>query len=147
MGEDLGDVIRNGFDTYRHNLNISIPFLLYLILLILAGFITMAIILLIGGFESEELVPLWILVFLLAIALGSLFWAGTVGMAKEATLEGKTCLRNMWIDGKAHWLQVFIASVGILVILMIGALALIYPLFIIRDAAGSFISFLFFVFQ
>ena len=43
MGEDLGDVVRNGFDTYRHNLKISIPVMLYLLLLILVGFTTIAI--------------------------------------------------------------------------------------------------------
>lgn len=143
MGEDLSDVIRNGFDTYRHNLKISIPFLLYL-LLIAAMLIPTALLLLIWGVESEELMPLWTLVFLLAMALGSLFWAGMIGMAREANLKGKTFLKNVWIDGKAHWFQVFIANVGILVILMIIALVLIYPLFIVRDATGSFISFLVF---
>ncbi len=143
-GEDLGDVVRNGFDTYRHNLKISIPFLLSLFL-ISAMFVPVAILLLIGKFESEELMPLWILIFLLAMSSGSVFLAGTVGMAREATLEGKTFLRTVWIEGKAHWLQVLFAAVGLIVIFMIGMFALLVPLSIIGNAVGSIVIFLVFI--
>lgn len=144
MGEDLGDVIRNGFDTYRHNMKISIPFLLYL-LLISAIFVPMVILLLFGGFESEELMPLWILVFLLVMSSGFIFLAGAVGMAREATLEGNTSLGTMWTKGKNHYIRILFAEVGLFVILMIGAFALLIPLFIIGDAVGSVIIFLVFI--
>ena len=145
MSEDLSDVVRNGFDTYRHNLKISIPFLLCLFLVLLMLTIPMAILSLVGGFESEVFMPLWILIFLLAISSGFLFWAGTVGMAKEATLEEMTSLRTMWIEGKAHWLQVLFAAIGFFVILMISIFALLPPLFIIGDATGPVIIFLVFI--
>jgi hypothetical protein len=144
MSEDLGDVIRNGFDTYRHNLKISIPFLLYL-LLISAILIPTAILLFTGRFEYEEIMPLWILVLLLVLSLGFIFLAGAAGMAREATLEERTSLRTMWIEGKAHWLQVLFAAVGFFVILTIGMFALLIPLFIIVDATGSVIIFLVFI--
>ena len=147
MGEDLGDVIRNGFDTYRHNLRISIPFLLGL-LLVSAMFIAVAILLLIGRFESEELMPLWILIFLLAIFLGSIFLAGTVGMAREATTEGKTSLGTMWIEGKEHYIGIILTGLGltliaIVVIATISALIIVTPLFIGIDIVRSVINFLF----
>ncbi|HII07506.1 MAG TPA: hypothetical protein HA349_09405 [Methanotrichaceae archaeon] len=144
MGEDLSDVIRNGFDTYRHNLKISIPFLLYL-LLISAIFIPIVILLLFGGFGSEELMPLWILVFLLVMLSGFIFLAGAVGMAREATLEGNTTLGTMWTEGKKHYIRVILAEVGLFVILMICMFALLIPLFIIGDADGSVIIFLVFI--
>lgn len=100
MGENLSKVVRNGFDTYRHNPKISIPFLLYL-LLILSLLISMMIPLHYGGMNPEELFPLWFLIFLLAISIGSFFLAGTVGMAKEATLEGKTSLGTMWMEERS----------------------------------------------
>ena len=119
MGEDLGDVIRNGFDTYRHNLNISIPFLLYL-LLIPVIIIPTAILLFTGEFEYKEtIMPLWILVLLLVLSLGFIFLAGAAGMAREATLEKRTSLRTMWIEGKAHCLQVLFAAVGFFALLTI----------------------------
>lgn len=147
MGEDLSDLIRNGFDTYRHNLKISIPFLMGL-LLISAMFIPVVILLLIGRFESEELMPLWILIFLLAIPLGSIFLAGTVGMAREATTEGKTFIRTMWIEGKEHYIGILLAGFGltviaIVVIATISALRIVYPLFIGIDIVRSVINFLF----
>lgn len=77
-GEDLGNVIRSALNTYRHNLNISIPFLLLIF------------------FNS----------LLIGVFLTPLLSSGAVGMAKEATLKGKTSLRTMWTEGKAHWLQV-----------------------------------------
>ena len=145
MSEDLSDVVRNGFDTYRHNLKISIPFLLYLLLVISAMLVTIAILLHDGGFESEELMPLWFLVFLLAILLVSIFWAGTVGMAKEATLGGKTSLSTMHTEGKKHYLGVLLAEMGLFVIFMIGAFTILIPLAAMGEAAGSLVVFLFFI--
>jgi len=143
--EDLGDVIHNGFDTYRHNLKISIPFLLYL-LLIPVIIIPTAILLFTGEFEYKEtIMPLWILILLLVLSLGFIFLAGAAGMARETTLEKRTSLRTMWIEGKAHWLQVLFAAVGFFVILTIGMFALLIPLFIIGDATGSVIIFLVFI--
>lgn len=148
MCEDLGDVIRNGFDTYRHNLKISIPFLLYFIPFVSAMIIPMAILLLNEGFVSDGLSTHWLLVFqfvqflgFLLVISGPIFLAGTVGMAKEATLKGKTSLKTMWAEGKKHYFGVLLAALGLFVISMIGAFALVFALAIPLAALGEDVGF------
>ena len=152
MSEDLGDVIRNGFDTYRHNLKISIPFLLYFIPLVSVMIIPMAILLLNEGFASDGLSTHWFLVFqfvqflgFLLVISGPIFLAGTVGMAKEATLKGKTSLKTMWAEGKKHYFGVLLAALGLFVIFMIGAFALVIPLAALGENVGPFVIFIFFI--
>jgi len=129
MNETLSSVIRNGFSTYRHNLNLSLPFLLPILLGLMTLLPSMAILVIVSSPGSEMLMPFGFLILFLAIFLGYVFAvAGVVGMAKEATLEEKTSLKTMWLEGKLHYIQLLFAEAIIFVILIMGIVLLFVPL-------------------
>lgn len=162
MNEDIGTLIRRGFETWRGNLNLAVPFVLMIVaIMLLAVAMVFAVMYPLitsspelfstaGDIEDpEELMELLqgagnlglaaaiILIAILAMALsGSFFTAGAIGMAKEATLSGKTTLKDMWSSGKKHFLSLFLVEIVMMVVVLIGVLILTVPF--IADLMGAF---------
>jgi len=144
----LEDILRNGFLTWRKNLNIAVPFLLSSIinLLLIVIFITI-IYFFLNPFQSSfatasygRYSPLssinWLLLlldillvisFLIIMSIiSSFFYAGAIGMSKKAIETGKTSLEDMMEFGKRKFFSLFLAqlviSIGItfLLLLLVG---------------------------
>ncbi len=143
--EDVSDLIGKGFRTWKSNLNLCIPFVLNFLFSILALLPLVAAFLAILG-SSEDLQYLesleslesitpeeflsrmegslfalaaaFIAVILIMALISAFFTAGAVGMAREALEKGKSTTGAMWSAGRKHFLNMFIASLlmGIIVV-------------------------------
>jgi hypothetical protein len=161
MYEDIGTLIGKGFETWKRNLNLAVPFVLMIVAIMLLA-VAMAAILLYplitaspdilstaGDVEDPEqlmellssmtnvgLMAAIVLIGILAMFLaGSFFTAGAIGMAKEATETGRTTLKDMWASGKRNYLSLFLAEVLMMIIVIAGLVVLSLP-FISDLAAG-----------
>jgi hypothetical protein len=153
MVEDIGKIIRNGFETFTKNLNLSIPF-------VLNTFITglVAVIMFVVGFflifgpvlssferittpegfmativpflaqHILEIAIVIIISFVIILFLATFFTAGAIGMAKQATENGKTELSAMIEAGKKNVLNLFLAEV------LVGLLSLAGIVFLVPGA-------------
>ncbi|HSD58315.1 MAG TPA: hypothetical protein VLB04_09050 [Methanotrichaceae archaeon] len=140
--EDVGDLIGKGFKTWKSNLNLCVPFLLNLLFSVMAVVPLVAALLAVlgssGDLQSldsatpEELLSrvegsLFVLaatfvLVILAIALISAFFtAGAIGMAREALDTGKSTAGAMWSAGREHFLNMFIATLLMGIIVVAGA--------------------------
>jgi hypothetical protein len=145
MYEDIGTLISRGFETWRRNLNLAVPFVLMIVAIILLAVVMVVAILYplisaspdvlatAGNFEDpEQLVDLLssmtnagllaavvILGILAMILSGTYFTAGAIGMAQEATDTGKTTLKAMWASGRRHFLSLFLAEVLMMIIVVL----------------------------
>ncbi len=153
MYEDIGTLIRRGFETWKRNLNLAVPFVLMIVAIMLLA-VVMAVVLLYplitaspdvlstaGDFEDPEqlmellsrmtnvgLVAAVVLLGILAIFLaGSFFTAGAIGMAKEATDTGKTTLKMMRASGRHHFLSLFLAEALMMIVVFAGFVLLSLP--------------------
>ncbi|UEC42375.1 MAG: putative Membrane protein [Methanothrix sp.] len=153
MYEDIGTLIRRGFETWRQNLNLALPFVLMIVVMMV-----IAVVMVISAFyplitgspelfsttgdvqSPEELAELLSsatnLGMAAAILLGgilliylalSFFTAGAIGMAREATDVGKTSTKEMWASGRRHYLNLFIAEVLMMFFIIAGGLVLSLP--------------------
>jgi len=145
MVEDIGKVISNGFETYTKNLNLSIPFILNILV---TGII--AVILFIVGISyifgpaipslerltsPEEMMSVLlpvvmqniytivftvILFILLGVFVQSFFTAGAIGMAKQATETGSSSLSTMIESGKENVINLFLAEIMVGLLILAG---------------------------
>ena len=150
---DFGEIIKDGYKTWKDNLILCVPFILGgLLSAIIAGIIMVVSLLTlfwpliktvfsnpVSISSSEFLSQLYsiftsnlisiIAVFvIIAIIVGlifSFFYSVAIGMAKEALLTGKTNLSNMMEYGKRKYLNLFFASVIVGLIFLIGVFFLI----------------------
>jgi len=140
MEENLEDILRNGFLTWRKNLKICIPFLLSSIirLLLLISFLVIVVMLLnpipstifestyyprhnslsqiINSIDYPLLVLdilLFIFLLLVLYLISSFFFAGAIGMAQKAIETGKTSLEDMMEFGKRKFFSLFLAQLVI----------------------------------
>ncbi|MCX9085615.1 MAG: hypothetical protein OIN87_12550 [Candidatus Methanoperedens sp.] len=136
MVEDIGKIINNGFGTFTKNLNISVPFILNVIVsIIIAGIIGFFGLLIVFGsslssLESVntpealslvllplimqhiiEIVILISIVFVLIFFIQAYFTAGAIGMAIEATGSGRSSLSTMNNAGRKNLLNMFLAEI------------------------------------
>ncbi len=139
--EDVGDLIGKGFKIWKSNLNLCVPFLLNLLFSILAMVPLVAAFLAILGFSgdlqsldsitSEELISrleeslftlgiVFVLVILVMALISAFFTAGAIGMAKEALETGKSTIGAMWSAGREHFLNMFIATLLMGIIVVVG---------------------------
>jgi len=154
MVEDLGSVIKEGFDTWKANLCISLPFLFSSIITSLVAVIIIgsAILAAVPSLPSlipqlsqpdkitpELILPLMsqliqsigivIVAVIIAVVLGLLisafFNAGAIGMAKEATETGRTSLSDMKEYGKRKFISLLFADIIVGLIALIGFVFLI----------------------
>ncbi len=170
MVEDIGKIIRNGFETYTKNLNLGIPFVLNIFITGLVAVIMFAIgfFLIFGSILSSferiatpedfmativpflaqhilEIVLATVIIFLIIVFLEAFFMAGAIGMAEQATENGKTELSTMMETGKKNVVNLFLAEilVGLLslagiVFLVPGAMKVNFSQFGSPENIGSF---------
>ena len=156
MVEELGRILRNGFETWKKNLTICLPFLFSLILtfIVAALIIGGALMVVLGPLLPsmvpqisdnageippeviQQLQPLFLQNISLIIAaiviagivmlvITAFFTAGAIGMAKEATITGKTRLANMTYYGKKKVVSLLGATIIVGLILLAGVVFLI----------------------
>ncbi|HOT07241.1 MAG: hypothetical protein A4E45_01620 [Methanosaeta sp. PtaB.Bin039] len=129
MYEDIGALLGNGFQTWRRNLNLAMPFLLsslasILLLMPLVAFFVWNLdpnMDLKALSEQEALKRLPELAPILAIGMigfalavtfiGSYFSAGAVGMAKDACATGWAEISSLWRYGRRYVLPLFLATI------------------------------------
>lgn len=146
--EDVSDLIGKGFRIWKSNLNLCIPFVLNFLFSILALLPLVAVFLAVLGsskdlqylesLESLEsvtpeeflsriedsifvLAAAFVAVILVVALISAFFTAGAVGMAKEALEKGKSTTGAMWLAGRKHFLNMFIASLLMGIIVVAGA--------------------------
>ncbi len=150
---NLGDTLRSGFETWRRNLNICVPFVFCAVLTVVMAVIVVSAGMLLTGVSSLtlyhpggeipiEFIPqlrsqfvheLHIVLTLLAIiiALGLLinayFIAGAIGMVKEATEHGDTGISDMLSYGNRNFIQILLAELIIAAVAAPG-IAFLIPL-------------------
>nr|CBH38809.1 conserved hypothetical membrane protein [uncultured archaeon] len=154
MVEDIGSIIKKGFNTWKANLCISLPILFSSIITAIVALIIIgsAILAAVPSLPSliphlskpDELTPelilplmsqliqsigLIIAAVIIAVILGLLisafFNAGAIGMAKEATETGRTSLSNMKEYGKRKFISLLFADIIVGLITLIGFVFLI----------------------
>lgn len=150
---EFGAIIKDGYKTWKNNLILCIPIILGgLLSAIIAGIIlvisflslfwplfeniisdptTMAS----SEFYSQlysiitsnliSIIAVFIIIVIIVGLIFSFFYSGTVGMSKEAILNGKTNLSHMWDYGKKKYLDYFFASIIVGLITLIGVIFLI----------------------
>src|SRR3972149_9021250 len=150
MVEEIGKIIRNGFETYAKNLNLCIPFVLNVFITGLLVVISVIVFILFlapslpslenitspEAFASVifsiitkhlfEIVILAFIAILIIMFIGAFFLAGAIGMAKQATETGKTDLSAMIESGKKNCLNLFLAEI-LVGLLFLAGLAFIVP--------------------
>jgi hypothetical protein len=137
MVEDIGRIVEKGFETWKKNLIICLPFVFTSILTaIVVGIIIFATALaaipsLIPALENLSALPPYLIPQLLprliqsigiiivgviiAVVIGMLitafFWAGAIGMAKEAIETGHTDLSHMLEYGRRKFMSLFFTDI------------------------------------
>ncbi len=154
MVEDIGSVIGKGFETWKGNLCICLPFVFTAILTLLVALI------IIGGaivaaipslpslipmlskpdeFTPELFLPLMpqiirnigiiiaavIITIISALLINAFFTAGAIGMAKEATETGRTDLSDMKEYGGSKFVSLLFADLIVGIITLLGLVFLI----------------------
>ncbi len=151
MVEDIGSVIGKGFDTWKENLSICLPFVFSLILssimsiIIIGGALLATIPSLIPHFtKPDEITPevipqlmpqilqsmgmiiiAIIVTIILCMLINAFFWAGAIGMAKEATETERTNISHMIEYGKRKFISLFFADIIIGLISFVGVVFLV----------------------
>ena len=151
MVEDISSVIRKGFDTWKENLSICLPFVFSMVLtsivalIIIGGAILATFPSLLSFFTQLEesppelittlmpqLLPSMgiiiiaiIITIILCMLINAFFWAGAIGMAKEATETGHTNITHMIEYGKRKFISLFFTDIIIGLISLVGIIFLI----------------------
>ena len=152
MVEDIGSVIRKGFDTWKENLCICLPFVFSSILtpivaIIIIGSVILASIPSLVPYltKPDEITPdlipqllpqilqsidIIIIAFIVTIILCGLidafFWAGAIGMAKEATENGRTSFYHLIEYGKRKFISLFFTDI-IIGLISFGGIVFLIP--------------------
>jgi hypothetical protein len=155
MGEELGAILSNGFETWKKNLEICLPFVFSFILTSLVALLIIggALLIIVGPLLPslipaltnageippeviQQLLPqflqnLGILVAAIIITgifvllITTFFSAGAIGMAKEATETGRTSLADMTDYGRRKFISLLVATIIVGLIAFAGAVFLI----------------------
>jgi len=167
MVEELGTVLRNGFETWQKNLSIALPFILSLAFTVIVALFVLGVAILVifgslflsslpaviepGEIPPEFIEQLWpqiiphlgvlagaiILVAILVLLINSFFMAGAIGMAKEATVQGRTTLAAMTAYGKRKILSLLGANVIVGLIELAGVVFLLPGLLLLLPAVRT----------
>lgn len=136
MVEDIGKIIRNGFETYTRNLNLSIPFVLSFFIsgLIALPMIGLGFLYILGSSLSDitnakspeaialiliplimqhilEIGVLFVIILLVVLFIQAYFTSGAIGMAIQATESGNSDLSSMRYAGKKNLVNMFLAEI------------------------------------
>ena len=161
MTEDIGNILSKGFGTFTRNLNITLPFILNLILsgiVLLITFTAFTAVFIMPAFSTGNLEPasisieqmmdifssiftenLWILVLgviilvLITTFVQSYFTAGAIGMSKSAMEKGDTDLGDMFSYGREHVINLFFLKILLGLITFAGIVFLVPGILSIKD--------------
>src|SRR3989304_2650456 len=136
MVEETGKIISNGFETYKKNFNISIPFALNFFITMILGVVlfAMGFIYIFGSSLTSlenvsspeqlvmvllplisqhiaEILAIFLIIVIVISFIQSFFTAGAIGMAKQATETGRSSLSTMAEAGKKNVLNLFLAEI------------------------------------
>ncbi len=154
MVEDLGSIIGKGFDTWKKNLSICLPFLFSLILSSIAAIIVIGGAILAAVPSLLSLIPYLtkpneippdiipqllpqilqnmgiiiaavIITVILVLLISAFFTAGAIGMAKEAAEKGRTSLSDMTEYGRRKFISLLFANIIVGLITLAGVVFLI----------------------
>ena len=151
MVEDTGSVIGKGFDTWKNNLTICLPFvfsaiLTHIVAIIIIGATILAIIPSLLSYITKSAEPspglilqllpqiiqsmgiiiiAIIITIILCMLINAFFWAGAIGMAKEATETGRTNFSHMMEYGKRKFLSLFFTDIILGLISSVGIIFLV----------------------
>jgi len=162
---EFGEIIKDGYKTWKNNLILCIPFILGgLLSAIMAGIIMVITFLSLfwplietvisnpSSISSSEflsqlysiitanlisIIAVFIITGIIIGLISSFFYSGAIGMAKEAILTGKTNLSHMIDYGKRKYLNYFFASIIVGLIFLIGVLFLIPGILSVSSEIGS----------
>ena len=135
MVEKLQDIIKKGWSIWRKNLILSVPFILSIVLIIILVIVFgIAIALLafsgLADFSGMNMLNAVILalatvLFIILVSLiSSFFSAGAIGMSKKAIEQKKPNLDEMTDYGKRKFMDLFLASLIIMVITLVSLILL-----------------------
>jgi len=151
MVEDIGSVIEKGLDTWTENLTICLPFVFSLILTSIVAIIIIGVAILasipslvpqftkldeIAPDAIPQLLPqilqsmgiiiiAIIITIILCMLINAFFWAGAIGMAKEATETGRTNFSHMIEYGKRKFISLFFTDIIVGLISFVGIIFLV----------------------
>ncbi len=151
MVEDIGSVIRKGFDTWKENLCICLPFVFSSILTPIVAIIIIGSVILASTpslvpyltkpdgitpdlipqllpqiLQSIDIIIAFIVTIILCKLIDAFFWAGAIGMAKEATETGRTSLYHLIEYGKRKFISLFFTDI-IIGLISFGGIAFLIP--------------------
>ncbi len=150
---NFSDLFKGGYQTWRKNFVLCIPFLLGMLLSSVAAVLIMFPIVLsillpffrqmmihpeaMGKTEVMQqilqllsdnfisILAMGIITVLICYLIISFFTAGAIGMAKEAVISGKTNISHMLRYGKRKYMSLFGVNIFIVLIMLVGFLALL----------------------
>lgn len=150
MVEDTWKIISNGFETYKKNFNISIPFVINFFIgaIFLVAFFTIGIIYIFGSSLSMlenatspeeffsailplisqhvvEIVIIFVVFVIIISFFESFFTAGAIGMANQAIETGRSEISTMVEAGKKNVINLFLAEILIGLLVFAGIIFLV----------------------
>lgn len=165
MHEDFGTIINRGFNSWVRNLNICIPFVLnfFISMILYAFFFGLMGILLFtsdtgriidpasipkeefysmmwGGFTENIIMSVLLIVgfLLFGMYVQSFFTAGAIGMAKKVAETGDTILADMLISGSKNSFRLFLTTLLISLLLLVGIVFTVPGALKVGDLSGLF---------
>ena len=152
MGEAIEESLKNGFISWKNNLEIGVPYLLSIIITAILFIVSVLGVSLMAAAASaltrnmdSSLASIAVLAALcisslaalaLLAALNAYFSAGAIGMSLEAALKGRTTLSDMAYYGRNRWFVIFKANMLWVALLVIpGIILLILPVYAFYSGA------------
>ncbi len=148
--EEIGTIISKGIDTYTKNLNLCIPFVLYLfitgivvVLMLIIGFLIVfgsgisslrtsdgpeAMFMSLASIASQHILEIALLIiaaFLMIMLIFSFFESGAIGMARQATETGRSQLSTMMNAAKKNFINLFLADILVLLVALAGIIFIV----------------------
>lgn len=159
--ENINTVLRKGFQTWTHNLNICIPFFLNIFAGIFAMFVLFMVAVIIfvmpamqdittdptninpemafgvltaAIYENMGLfILLFITAFVVSTLISSYFYGGAIGMAKKALEDGSTSINEMFTSGKKNLINLFLTRFIVMLIMLAGIIFVVPGILAIGD--------------
>lgn len=148
--EEIGKIISKGIDTYTKNLNLGIPFAIYLVitgivvsLMLIIGFLIVfgpgisslgtsdgpeAMFMSLASIASQHILEIAFLIiaaFLMIMLIFSFFESGAIGMARQATETGRSQLSTMMEAAKKNFMNLFLADILVLLVALAGIIFIV----------------------
>lgn len=149
--EEIWELIWKGFNIWRRNLNLCIPFLYSMVALVLVAvslnmlFYVADIPLAfhngsISGYSQQDISLGWILLLaaiIISLSIRLFFDIGAIGMARQALESGRSDMSSMWSTAKRHFWNMFLLCLLNGLIVGLATLAVLILIFDIEQIASA----------